>query len=279
MTRTRHNTTQGAGRVALVGAGPGDPDLLTLKAARLLGQADVVLYDHLVHDDILGLCPPSARKIFVGKIPGGQRTAQPEINRLLVEHARRADLVVRLKGGDPFVFGRGSEEALELVAHGIDYEVVPGISSCIAVPERALIPVTHRKITTHFSVVTGMASRGGELELRRTWFRLGQAGGTLVVLMGVGQLEEIVAALLEAGRLPDTPAALVQEGTTQGQRVVRATLATLAATARAHRIASPATIVIGEVVGLRDELRGVTQAARPQALLEDYVAAAVAVAG
>jgi len=265
--------------VALVGAGPGDPELLTLKAARLLGQADVVLYDHLVHDDILGLCRPGARKIFVGKIPGGQRTTQAEINRLLVEHARTSSLVVRLKGGDPFVFGRGSEEALELVAHGVDYEVVPGISSCIAVPERALIPVTHRKVTTHFSVVTGMASKGGRDELRRTWFRLGQAGGTLVVLMGVGRLEEIVATLLDAGRCADTPAAIVQEGTTEGQRVVQATLSTLPAIARAEQVASPATIVIGEVVGLRDELRGVVGAAHAPALIEDHVAAAVAIAG
>ena len=217
------------GRVAIVGAGPGDPELLTLRAHRLLARADVVLCDNLVHPDLLAVCRDDVRILDVGKIPGGKQTGQEVINHLLVKEARGGSFVVRLKGGDPFVFGRGGEEAMYLSAHDIEFEVVPGISSSIAVPERAGIPVTHRGVTTHFTVVTGMGARG---PLDATWEELGAIGGTLVVLMGIGQLENICAALVRGGRPARTPVAIVQEGTTENQIVVEATLATVAATTR-----------------------------------------------
>lgn len=241
------------GSVALVGAGPGDPELLTMRAARLLAAADVVLYDHLVDSQILELCHPDANYVFVGKVPDGPRTPQGRINELLVAFALDGHFVVRLKGGDPFVFGRGGEEGIALAEYNIPFEVVPGISSCIAVPASAGIPVTHRGVTTHFSVVTGFGATT-QRELEQTWGHLGRAGGTLVFLMGVRRLDRIVEVLLANERSADTPVALVRAGTTASQETCQATLGTIVDRAREQGITSPATFIVGEVVSLRDIL-------------------------
>jgi uroporphyrin-III C-methyltransferase len=230
------------GQVALVGAGPGDPELLTMRAARLLGAADVVVYDALVGDGVLDLARPDAELIDVGKRPG-QGVAQDLISLLLVRLAREGKRVVRLKGGDPFVFGRGGEEAVALAEAGIACEVVPGITSAVAAPAAAGIPVTHRGLSASFTVVTGHRQRG---ETPVNWHALAQAGGTIVVLMGVAQRGHIASALMEGGLAPSTPVAAVGRATTSGQAVVRGTLATLAELA----IESPATIVIGAVAAL-----------------------------
>ncbi len=242
-----------AGRVAIVGAGPGDPELMTLRAHRLLARADVVLCDRLVNPEVLEICPERARVLDVGKDPAGKRTSQAVINHLMVKEARGGNFVVRLKGGDPFVFGRGGEEAAYLQEHDVPFEVVPGISSAVGVPARAGIPVTHRGVSTHFTVVTGMGTGGPPIE---TWRALGATGGTIVVLMGVGQLAEIAAALIAGGRAATTPAALVQEGTTDRELTVEATIATIAECAAELGIGSPAVLVVGEVVALRRQLGG-----------------------
>ena len=229
-------------RVALVGAGPGDPDLLTVRAARLLAKADVVVHDALVGDGVLALVPPTAELIDVGKRPG-QGVAQDLINVLLVALARDGKRVVRLKGGDPFVFGRGGEEAVALAEAGIECEVVPGITSSIAAPAAAGVPVTYRGLSASFTVVTGHRQHG---EPPVNWHALAQAGGTIVVLMGVAQRDEIARQLIEGGLAPDTPVAAVQRATTGDQAVVRCRLADLAAAP----VQSPATIVIGAVAAL-----------------------------
>jgi uroporphyrin-III C-methyltransferase len=227
--------------VFLVGAGPGDPDLLTVKAARLLAEADVVVHDALVGDGVLALIPNSAERIDVGKRPG-RPTPQEMISALLVELGRQGKRVVRLKGGDPFVFGRGGEEAAELAEAGVPFEVVPGITSSIAAPAAAGIPVTHRGVAAAFTVVTGHR-RDGEPEV--DWRSLGAVGGTIVVLMGVSQRAQIAAELLAGGLAPTTPVAAIESATTDAQVVGRWTLDELAE-ADVH---SPAVIVIGAVAG------------------------------
>jgi uroporphyrin-III C-methyltransferase len=237
--------------VHLVGAGPGDPDLLTLKAHRLLSSAGAVVHDRLVDPRVLALASPTATRIDVGKEPGRQQLSQSEINDLLVRLARQGHSVVRLKGGDPFVFGRGGEEALALARAGIPFEVVPGVSAALAVPAYAGIPVTHRGRASAVTVVTGHGCDGAS---SLDWGTLASPDATLVVLMGLANLPTIVARLQEAGRSPKTPVAVVQDGTRPGQRTVDGTLENIAARVAAAGIASPATIVIGEVVSLRDHL-------------------------
>ena len=246
--------TAAAEQVALVGAGPGDPELLTLRAARLLAAADVVLYDNLVGDGILELCSRDARLIDVGKIPGKKATAQEVIHGLLIREARAGQRVVRLKGGDPFVFGRGGEEALALRRAGVDFVVVPGISSSISVPQAAGIPVTHRGVATHFSVITGRGASADGRPLEESWAQLAKAGGTMVFLMGVGKLERIVEVVLQAGRAATTPAALVCAGTTEAQHTIEGTLQDIVARVRESGARPPGILVIGEVVGLRAEI-------------------------
>ncbi len=228
--------------VALVGAGPGDPELLTVRAARLLAEAEVVVFDALVSDAVLSLAHPGAELIDVGKRPG-QGVAQDLINVLLVQLATDGKRVVRLKGGDPFVFGRGGEEAIALAEAGFDCEVVPGITSPVAAPAAAGIPVTHRGLAASFTVVTGHRQRG---ETPVNWRALAQAGGTIVVLMGVAQRAAIAAELIEGGLAADTPVAVIHRATTGDEHVVRCTLADLGVTA----VESPATIVIGAVAAL-----------------------------
>ncbi|MGZ4706646.1 MAG: uroporphyrinogen-III C-methyltransferase [Acidimicrobiales bacterium] len=230
--------------VYLVGAGPGDPGLMTMRGAEVLAAADVVVYDRLSVASLLDLAPASAERISVGKAPGRATMPQSEIDALLVERGRRGQQVVRLKGGDPFVFARGGEEAQALLAAGVPFEVVPGISSAIAAPAYAGIPVTMRHSSTSFTVITGHEDpdKGGEID----WETVARLGGTIVVLMGVGRLPKIVSRLLAGGLAPDTPAAAVRWGSRPEQHTVRATLATLTD----HHLEAPTTIVIGAVAAL-----------------------------
>lgn len=235
------------GRVALVGAGPGDPELITVKGRRLLAAADVVVADRLAAGLLLDDLRPDAELIDASKIPYGPARAQAEINRLLVSRARAGAAVVRLKGGDPYVFGRGGEEVLACVAAGVPVTVVPGVTSAVAAPALAGIPVTHRGLAQEFVVVSGHLPPGNPGSLV-AWPELARLRGTLVILMGLRHLAAIVATLIDHGRAPDTPAAVVVAGGTDRQRVVRSTLAGLPAAA--HGLRPPATVVIGEVVGV-----------------------------
>lgn len=233
--------------IHIVGAGPGRADLLTVRAARLLAQADAVLHDRLVSPEVLELVRPGAELIDVGKDEGQQERVQAGIYALLEDCARRHETVVRLKGGDPMVFGRGAEEWAWLVERGYEVEVVPGISSAVAVPELAGIPVTYRGIAGGFAVLTGHRNDGACTQ----WGAYAHVD-TLVVLMGVGHRAEIAACLLEHGRAADTPVAFIENGTTPRERVVRATLGQVAR--GEARVQAPAVMVIGECVKLRDTL-------------------------
>ncbi|MBM4335778.1 MAG: uroporphyrinogen-III C-methyltransferase [Deltaproteobacteria bacterium] len=243
-----------SGRVLLVGAGPGDPDLLTVRALRELERAEVLLYDALIDPAILSLVPESCERIDVGKRGDGSKgIAQDQIADLLLEKARSGRRVVRLKGGDPFVFGRGGEEATRLREAGIPFEIVPGISSAIAVPAYAGIPVTDRRLSSSLAIVTG--HRGaGEQGAKIDWEGLSRSAQTLVILMGTAWAEEIVARVLAGGRDPKTPAAAISRGSTPRQRVVVAKLDELPAQIRAAGIEAPAVIVIGDVVGCREQI-------------------------
>jgi uroporphyrin-III C-methyltransferase len=234
------------GKVYLIGAGPGDPELMTLKAVRTLGEADVVLYDDLVNPAILAHARPGARLVPVGKRGGCRSTPQAFIERLMVRLARRGAVVARLKGGDPFVFGRGGEELAALRAAGIKCEVVSGVTAGIGVPAAAGIPVTHRGLARGVALVTGHTRDGAAPD----WSALARSGLTLVVYMGVATLSEVVAALRAGGLSGDTAAAAIQHGTTERQRQVVATLAGLPAAVVAAGLGSPAILVIGEVVGV-----------------------------
>jgi len=231
-----------AGRVFLVGAGPGDPGLLTLKGARCLQEAEVVLYDELVDRRLLDLVPPSCERLYVGKRGGHKSLPQEELNALLVAQGQQGRRVVRLKGGDPFVFGRGSEEVQACVAAGVTVEVVPGISSAIAAPSAAGIPVTHRGLSTGFAVITG--HQISELQT------LAQLQITLVVLMGVATLPELVSGLLAAGKSPSTPVAIIERASTPQQRATVGTLESILALATQAEVSNPAVIVIGDVVSV-----------------------------
>jgi uroporphyrinogen III methyltransferase / synthase len=241
------------GRVALVGAGPGDPGLMTVRGMALLRQADVIVYDRLVDPRLLDEASPRALRIFAGKAGGSHTLPQAEINTLLVSQARRGRRVVRLKGGDPFVFGRGGEEADALAAAGVPFEVVPGVSAAVAVPAYAGIPVTHRGVASSFAVVTGHEEEG-KPETSVDWAALATAVDTLVILMGVQNLGAITRALLAAGRPPDTPVALVRWGTTEAQETLVGRLDDIAGLAAAVRLAPPVVIVVGDVVALRERL-------------------------
>jgi uroporphyrin-III C-methyltransferase/precorrin-2 dehydrogenase/sirohydrochlorin ferrochelatase len=241
-----HHRTRTPG-VALVGGGPGDPDLITVRGRRLLAEADVVITDHLGPRDLLAELPQSVEVIDAAKLPYGRFMAQEAINDALIEHARKGRSVVRLKGGDPFVYGRGMEEVQALAEAGIPCTVVPGISSSISVPGAAGIPVTHRGVAHEFTVVSGHIAPDDERSLV-DWPALARLTGTLVILMGVGTIGKVAETLIAQGKSPETPVALVQEGTTAAQRRVDATLATVAETVVAEEIKPPAVIVIGEVV-------------------------------
>ena len=238
------------GTVILVGAGPGDPGLLTCKGLAALEQAEVVVYDRLVSPAILARIPARAEKIDVGKQPDRHPVPQHEINRILLEKALEGKRVVRLKGGDPFLFGRGGEELELLVEQGVPFEVVPGVTSALAAPSYGGIPVTHRDFASSLHIVTGHRRAGTELAI--DFDALVRTGGTLVFLMGVAALEEITAGLLQAGMDGNTPAAMVEKGSTPHQRRLNATLSTLTQRAKEERIQNPAVIVVGEVCALAD---------------------------
>lgn len=241
------------GRVYLVGAGPGDPGLMTVRGLEALRRAEVVVYDRLVNPVLLDEASETARRIFAGKHAGAHCLPQSRINALLIEEAREGRIVVRLKGGDPFVFGRGGEEALALADAGIPFEVVPGVSAAVAVPAYAGIPVTHRGLGSSFAVVTGHEDPDkGTAAV--DWARLATAVDTIVVLMGVKSLPRIVAELVIHGRSPATPVALIRWGTTDAQETVIGTLADIVARAARARLEPPVLAVIGEVVRLRERL-------------------------
>ncbi|MDY6819063.1 MAG: uroporphyrinogen-III C-methyltransferase [Halobacteriales archaeon] len=238
--------TPPTGTVYLVGSGPGDPELLTVKAKRLLETADIVLHDKLPGPEIIDQIPPAKRE-DVGKRAGGERTPQSEINDRLVELARAGKTVVRLKGGDPFVFGRGGEEAEYLAAHDVPVEIVPGITSAIAGPAAAGIPVTHRDRASSVSVVTGHEDPD-KPESAIDWEALAATGGTIVVLMGVGKLPEYTQTLLAAGMAPETPVALIERATWPDMQIATGTLETIVSVRDEVGIEPPAVTVIGEVV-------------------------------
>jgi len=241
--------TGSAGQVILVGAGPGDVDLITVRGRRALATADVVLADRLVPQALLDELPPQVEVIDVAKIPHGRAVTQEDINSLLVARARAGQVVVRLKGGDPFVFGRGYEEVAACLAAGIPYTVVPGITSAIAVPAAAGIPVTHRGLAQEVSLVAGHLPPG-DPRSQVDWAALARGGGTLVLLMAVEHLGAIASALVEYGRDPSTRVAIVENGTTEHERVVDATLASAASAAAESGIRPPAVVVIGDVVAM-----------------------------
>jgi uroporphyrin-III C-methyltransferase / precorrin-2 dehydrogenase / sirohydrochlorin ferrochelatase len=242
-----------AGIVYLVGAGPGDPELLTIKGRRLLGLADTVVYDALVDPRLLDFCQPSAARLYAGKRSGGHSRSQEEINALLVAEASAGRTVVRLKGGDPFMFGRGGEEAEALVDAGIAFEVVPGVSSGFAAPAYAGIPLTHRGVAAEVVFLTGHDSPASPSPV--DWARYAASPATLVVFMGLDNLRAIAGSLLEYGRDARCPVAVITHGTTDAQQTVVAPLADIADRAAEAGVEAPALIVVGEVVGLRDRLQ------------------------
>ncbi len=246
--------TPQSGTVYLVGAGPGDPELLTLKGARLLQNADCVVYDALAGSALLRHCKSGCELVYVGKRAGNHAMPQEQINELLVSCARKFSSTVRLKGGDPYVFGRGSEEALALLEAGVSFEVVPGISSALAGPASVGVPLTHRGVSTQFTVFTGHempGKEGSDLDIAA----IAATGGTKVILMGMSRLRATLDALVQAGMNPQTPAAAVQWATTLRERVVQATLGSLADAVEGV-LGAPAVVVLGEVVNLREKLAG-----------------------
>ncbi|GAB4249407.1 MAG: uroporphyrinogen-III C-methyltransferase [Thermoleophilia bacterium] len=241
-------------RVFLVGAGPGDPELISLKGVRCLRKADVVLYDRLVDPSLLSYAPEGAELVYVGKRSAQHTVPQDGINRLIVDYALAGKTVVRLKGGDPFIFGRGGEEALALREAGLDYEVVPGVSAGYGVPAYAGIPVTHRGLTSHVTFVTGHEDPTKE-EAHIDWDKLASDVGTLVIFMGVKNLPKVVEKLKERGRPGDTPIALIRYGTLPAQRTVTGTLDDIVQKVAAAKLRPPAITVVGDVVALRARLR------------------------
>ena len=242
------------GHVHLVGAGPGDPDLLTVKALRVLQEADVVVHDHLVADGILALIPAATRRVFVGKKGGGFCCPQHRIEETLVELAREGLNVVRLKGGDAFIFGRGGEELEALAAAGIPCSVIPGVTSAFGAAAEAGIPLTHRRLASGVVFLTGH-EEPGKPESTIPWEDYARMGATLCVYMGMKNLESITRRLLAGGLSAETPAAVVQAATTPGQRLRTSTLGRIAREAEEAGFTAPAIVIIGEVVGLAEELR------------------------
>ena len=238
--------------IYLVGSGPGDPGLFTVKGVRFMEEADAVVYDRLAPEALLAYAKPEAERIYVGKKPGDPTMSQDDINALLVELGRSGKTVVRLKGGDPYVFGRGGEEALALIEAGLPFEVVPGVTSGVAAPAYAGIPVTHRNVSTSVTFVTGHEDpTKGRSDV--DWKKLANGADTLVLYMGVGRLEEISAELIAAGKSPDTPVACIRWGTIPEQRIVTGTLEDIAGRVAEAGLKPPAIVVVGDVVALRDE--------------------------
>jgi uroporphyrin-III C-methyltransferase len=240
------------GKVYLVGAGPGDPDLITVKGVRCIQEADVILYDRLVNKELLSYANPQCELIYCGKLPNYHSMKQETINSFLVKHALKGKTVTRLKGGDPFVFGRGGEEAEALAKNQVYFEVVPGITSGIAAPAYAGIPVTHRGISSTFAFVTGHRKKGEDEELK--WDSLAKGIDTLAIYMGVGNIPYICSKLIDNGKSKETPVALVHWGSLDDQRTVTGTLSTIVDIVKREKIENPSMIVVGEVVRLREQL-------------------------
>jgi len=242
------------GKVYLVGTGPGDPGLITVKGLKCLRKAEVIIYDRLIDDSLLDEAPAGAEKLYAGKGRGHHVMEQKEINLLMVDKAREGKTVVRLKGGDPLVLGRGGEEAEVLAANHIPFEIVPGVSSAYAVPAYAGIPVTHRRLASSFTVITGHEDPGkGESSI--AWDRISAGGDTLVFLMGMANLAQIVSRLVQNGRPQSTPVAVISQGTSPKQQTIIGTLADIVTQAKQKNFEPPAVIVVGEVVRLREQLR------------------------
>ncbi|MET1032054.1 uroporphyrinogen-III C-methyltransferase [Domibacillus tundrae] len=240
------------GEVYIVGAGPGDPELVTVKALKAIQKADVILYDRLVNKELLDESKPSAVRVFCGKFPGNHVMTQDRINSLLVKFASKGKCVVRLKGGDPFVFGRGGEEAAYVKGFGIPVQVIPGITAGIAAPAYADIPITHREYGNSFAVVTGHQMDGKK---ETDWAQLATSVDTLVIYMGMKNLAGIAEALIQHGRDESMMAAVIEQGTTDRQRVVTAPLKSIAAEAKKQAIGNPAVIVVGDVVNCRKQMQ------------------------
>lgn len=240
-------------KVYLVGAGPGDAELITVKGLRSIEEADVILYDRLINRDLLEHAKEGAQLIYCGKLPDYHAMKQETINHFLVKHAKMGKVVTRLKGGDPFIFGRGAEEAAALREHGIPFEIVPGITSGIAAPAYAGIPVTHRELSSSFAIVTGHSREGREEAVK--WESLAKGIDTLAIYMGVGNLPYISDQLTRHGKDPATPVALVHWGTTRNQETVVGTLENIVEIAASKKVKNPSMIIVGEVVNLRDELQ------------------------
>ncbi|MFH0899895.1 MAG: uroporphyrinogen-III C-methyltransferase [Pseudomonadota bacterium] len=244
--------TGGVGKIFLVGAGPGHPELITVKGLALVRQADAIVYDRLIQEDMLAAARPDAELVYAGKAPSRHESRQHEINELLLGLARRHKLVVRLKGGDPLLLGRGGEEAEYLARNGVPFEIVPGVTAALAAPAAAGIPVTHRDLACTLAVVTGHEKDSAE-QGRIDWNALAKVD-TLVVLMGVHAVERIAARLIEAGRSPNTPVALIEAAFWTNERTIEATLGTVAAVVANQHIEPPATLVVGDVVKIRQVL-------------------------
>lgn len=247
------------GRVSIVGAGPGDPELITVKAVHRIREADVILYDRLVNEELLEYAGRSTELVYCGKAPGGHSMSQEEICAKLITYALEGKKVVRLKGGDPFVFGRGGEEVLEAASRGIPYEVIPGITSAIGGGAASGIPLTHRGIAASFACVTGSRCHGDHEPVR--WDLLAHSVDTLVIYMGVSQLREIRSELLQHGKPSATPVALIENGTTRKQRTYTCTLGDMHKVAAAVQLSNPALIVVGEVAAIHDQLDSIRRGA------------------
>ncbi|SFE36361.1 uroporphyrinogen-III C-methyltransferase [Alteribacillus iranensis] len=261
------------GKVYLVGAGPGAADLITVKGLKCIQKAEVILYDRLVNPELLEYANERADLIFCGKLPKYHAMKQETINHFLIKHALQGKTVVRLKGGDPFVFGRGAEEAEALVENGISFEVVPGITSGIAAPLYAGIPVTHRKLSSSFALVTGHQQKGSDKDIQ--WEHLAKGVDTIAIYMGVSHLPLISEKLMDHGRPGTTPAAVIYMGTTGNQQTVTATLETLADKATAANVKNPSVIIIGEVVTLREKIKWFEQLSAADSVGRGYQKAQV----
>jgi len=246
------------GKVYIVGAGPGDVDLITVKGMKCIQEADVILYDRLVNKELLDYAKPRANLVYCGKLPGNHAMIQETINHFLVKYAKQGKVVTRLKGGDPFVFGRGAEEAQVLAENQIPFEIVPGITAGIAAPAYAGIPVTHRDLSSSFAIVTGHMRAGKDDSIR--WESLAKGIDTLAIYMGVGNLPYICEQLTKHGRSETTPVALIHWGTTEAQETITGTLETIVKIANDAEIENPSMIVVGEVVKLREKIQWFEQA-------------------
>lgn len=242
------------GRVYICGAGPGDSGLITVRAMELVKTCDVILYDRLVGQGIVDQFPKGAEKVYVGRAVGDPTTHQKRTNELMVKYAKKGKSVLRLKGGDPFIFGRGAEEAEYLLKHGIEFEIIPGITSAIASPAYAGIPLTHRQYSSSVAIVTGHEGEDNKGSAPVDWKKMAGAVDTIVVLMGIGQLERISSDLVKGGMKKNTQAAIVESGTTDRQRVIAGTLATIARLAAKNDIRPPAIVVIGKVASLNGKI-------------------------